>query len=278
MMIIRVLPIHVPPCYEGGYLKPLHWNHIWLMIHDDHLVWPSHVPRRCEPLLTPHLSLWGNARTRATFPTHKKSHNPHPQGGGGEGGQNGYITLGGVGGGLAKPGSYICVLLFFSYQPAPIKKKNVDPRFCTVHDDISPESGTKLLRALDETGFDARGKCLKSEGHQNHQEIIMKHQCFRLNIFIYKAADWSTCLNEHAVHYSILQIIAVSCASPLVCQQHVRRTQLSKIANGLMDGWETLPTLAMVGGRNMTSQKIRSRRHAVRIHGDVSNVMAWHSW
>ena len=106
MMIIRVLPIHVPPCYEGGYLKPLHWNHN--MTYDDHLVWPIHVPRRCEPLITPHLSLWGNARTRATFPTHKKSHNPHPQGGGGEGGQDGYITLGGGwGGGLAKPGSYI---------------------------------------------------------------------------------------------------------------------------------------------------------------------------
>ena len=74
------------------------------MTYDDHLVWPIHVPRRCEPLITPHLSLWGNARTRATFPTHKKSHNPHPQG---EGGQDGYITLGGVGGGLAKPGSYI---------------------------------------------------------------------------------------------------------------------------------------------------------------------------
>ena len=77
------------------------------MTYDDHLVWPIHVPRRCEPLITPHLSLWGNARTRATFPTHKKSHNPHPQGGGGEGGQDGYITLGGVGGWLAKPGSYM---------------------------------------------------------------------------------------------------------------------------------------------------------------------------
>ena len=111
MMIIRVLPIHVPPCYEGGYLKPLHWNHIWLMmiIWSD---WPIHVPRRCEPLITPHLSLWGNARTRATFPTHKKSHNPHPQGGGGEGGQDGYITLGGGGGGLAKPGSYVYMFVY----------------------------------------------------------------------------------------------------------------------------------------------------------------------
>ena len=59
MMIIRVLPIHVP------------------------------------------------ARTRATFPTHKKSHNPHPQGGGGEGVKMGTLHWGGVGGGLAKPGSYI---------------------------------------------------------------------------------------------------------------------------------------------------------------------------
>ena len=97
MMIIRVLPIHVPPCYEGGYLKPTPLKPY--MTYADHLVWPIHVPRRCEPLITPHLSLWGNARTRATFPTHKKSHNPHPQGGEGEGGQYGYITLRGGGGG-----------------------------------------------------------------------------------------------------------------------------------------------------------------------------------
>ena len=52
MMIIRVLPIHVPPCYEGGYLKPLHWNHIWLMMiiwsdpsmfHDAVRPWSLHI-------------------------------------------------------------------------------------------------------------------------------------------------------------------------------------------------------------------------------------------
>ena len=83
MMILRVLPIHVPPCYEGDTLTLLHWNHIWPMM-----------------IITPHLSSGGNARTRATVPTHKKSHNPHPRGGGGK-----YITLGGAGG-PAKPGSY----------------------------------------------------------------------------------------------------------------------------------------------------------------------------
>ena len=60
------------------YLKPTPLKPY--MTYADHLVWPIHVPRRCEPLITPHLSLWGNSRTRATFPTHKKSHNPHPQG------------------------------------------------------------------------------------------------------------------------------------------------------------------------------------------------------
>ena len=59
----------------GDTLILLHWNHKWLMT-----------------IITPHLSIWGNARTRATFPTHKKSHNPHPRGGEGEGGQDGYIA------------------------------------------------------------------------------------------------------------------------------------------------------------------------------------------
>ena len=51
-------------------------------------------------------------KDKGPFPTHKKSHNPHPQGGGGEGGQDGYITLGGGGGGLAKPGSYIYLYIY----------------------------------------------------------------------------------------------------------------------------------------------------------------------
>ena len=50
---------------RGDTLSLLHWNHIWPMM-----------------IITPHLSSGGNARTRATVPTHKKSHNPHPQGGG----------------------------------------------------------------------------------------------------------------------------------------------------------------------------------------------------
>ena len=93
MMVIKVLPIRVPPCYEGGYLKPTPLKpHMTYdghladpslkphMTYDDHLVWPIHVPRRCDP----HLSLWGNARTRSTFPIHEKKHNPHPQGKGGK--------------------------------------------------------------------------------------------------------------------------------------------------------------------------------------------------
>ena len=50
MMIIRVLPIHVPPCYEGGCLKPTPLKPY--MTYDDHLVWPIHVPRIPFPVIT----------------------------------------------------------------------------------------------------------------------------------------------------------------------------------------------------------------------------------
>ena len=84
MMILRVLPIHVPPCYEGGYLKPTPLKPY--MTYDDHHS-TSIIRRQCKD----------------------KGHSSHPQekpqstftgGGGGK-----YITLGGVGG-PAKPGSY----------------------------------------------------------------------------------------------------------------------------------------------------------------------------
>ena len=77
------------------YLKPTPLKPY--MTYADHLVWPIHVPRRCEPLITPHLSLWGNSRTRATFPTQEKPQSTST-GGEGEGGQYGYITLRGGGG------------------------------------------------------------------------------------------------------------------------------------------------------------------------------------
>ena len=84
MMILRVLPIHVSPCYEGGYLKPTPLKPY--MTYDDHHS-TSIIRRQCKD----------------------KGHSSHPQekpqststgGGGGK-----YITLGGVGG-PAKPGSY----------------------------------------------------------------------------------------------------------------------------------------------------------------------------
>ena len=84
MMILRVLPIHVPPCYEGGYLKATPLKPY--MTYDDHHS-TSIIRRQCKD----------------------KGHSSHPQekpqstftgGGGGK-----YITLGGVGG-PAKPGSY----------------------------------------------------------------------------------------------------------------------------------------------------------------------------
>ena len=92
------------------YLKPTPLKPY--MTYADHLVWPIHVPRRCEPLITPHLSLRGNSRTRATFPTHKKSHNPHPQGERGKGFNMGTLHCGGVGGVPAKPGSYIYIYVY----------------------------------------------------------------------------------------------------------------------------------------------------------------------
>ena len=100
-------------------LSLLHWNH---MTYADHLVWPIHVPRRCEPLITPHLSLWGNSRTRATFPTHKKSHNPHPQRRGGRESIWVHYIAGGWGGCLPNL-DHICIyhtcLNFDHILPSP---------------------------------------------------------------------------------------------------------------------------------------------------------------
>ena len=67
----------------GGYLKPTP-----LKPYYDHHHSTSISMRKCKD----------KGLTRGTFPTHKKSHNPHAEGGEGEGGQDGYITLGGVGG------------------------------------------------------------------------------------------------------------------------------------------------------------------------------------
>ena len=45
MMILRVLPIHVPPCYEGGYLKPTPLKPY--MTYDDHHS-TSIIRRQCK--------------------------------------------------------------------------------------------------------------------------------------------------------------------------------------------------------------------------------------
>ena len=45
MMILRVLPIHVPPCYEGGYLKPTPLKPH--MTYDDHHS-TSIIRRQCK--------------------------------------------------------------------------------------------------------------------------------------------------------------------------------------------------------------------------------------
>ena len=45
MMILRVLPIHVPPCYDGGYLKPTPLKPY--MTYDDHHS-TSIIRRQCK--------------------------------------------------------------------------------------------------------------------------------------------------------------------------------------------------------------------------------------
>ena len=144
-MIIRVLPIHVPPCYDGGYLKPTPLKPC--MTYDDHLVWPIHVPRRCEPLITPHLSLWGNARTRASFPTHKKSHNPHPQGGGGKGVKMGTLHWGG-GGGACQTWIIYDVFNCCIEQPAGIANIKWPQNFLQQQGDLSSEYHGRVYTGL----------------------------------------------------------------------------------------------------------------------------------
>ena len=105
MMIIRVLPIHVPPCYEGGYLKPLHWKHIWLMM----IIWSD--PSMFHDAVSPwslHIYHYEAMQGQGPHfpPTRKATIHIH-RGEGGKGVKMGTLHWGGVGGGLAKPGSYI---------------------------------------------------------------------------------------------------------------------------------------------------------------------------
>ena len=114
------------------YLKPTPLKPY--MTYADHLVWPIHVPGRCEPLITPHLSLRGNSRTRATFPTHKKSHNPHPPGRGGRGSIWVHYIAGGWGGCLPNLDHiYIIYTVSFFLSPQnvdPVKQKLQSSVFC----------------------------------------------------------------------------------------------------------------------------------------------------
>ena len=76
MMILRVLAIHVPPCYDWGIPEAYSIETIY------DLWWSS-------------LHIY-----------HYESHNPHPQGGEGE--RSRWVHY--IGGGPAKPGSYIGVM------------------------------------------------------------------------------------------------------------------------------------------------------------------------
>ena len=107
MMIIRVLPIHVPPCYEGGYLKPRHWKHIWLMM----IIWSD--PSMFHDAVSPwslHIYHYEAMQGQGPHfpPTRKATIHIH-RGEGGKGVKMGTLHWGGVGGGLAKPGSYIYI-------------------------------------------------------------------------------------------------------------------------------------------------------------------------
>ena len=109
MMIIRVLPIHVPTCYEGAYLKPLHWNHIWLMM----IIWSD--PSMFHDAVSPwslHIYHYEAMQGQGPhFPPTRKATSHIHRGEGGKGVKMGTLHWGGVGGGLAKPGSYIYIYI-----------------------------------------------------------------------------------------------------------------------------------------------------------------------
>ena len=98
MMIIRVLPIHVPPCYEGGYLKPLHWKHIWLMM----IIWsdPSMFHDAVSPWSLHIYHYEGMQGQGPHFPPTRKATIHIHRGEGGKGVKMGTLHWGGVGGGL----------------------------------------------------------------------------------------------------------------------------------------------------------------------------------
>ena len=98
MMIIRVLPIHLPPCYEGGYLKPLHWDHIWLMM----IIWSD--PSMFHDAVSPwslHIYHYEAMQGQGPHfpPTRKATIHIH-RGEGGKGVKMGTLHWGGWGGGL----------------------------------------------------------------------------------------------------------------------------------------------------------------------------------
>ena len=98
----------------GGYLKPTQLKPY--MTYDHHHS-TSAIKRKCKD------------KGHISYPQEKPQSS---QGGEGEGGQDGYITLGGWGGGPAKPGSYIYIYNLFQV-----------PIFISI---ISSQSSTKKDR------------------------------------------------------------------------------------------------------------------------------------
>ena len=70
--------------WRGDTLGLLHWNHIWVMM----IIWSD--PSMFHGAVSP-WSLQCKDKGHISYP--QENHNPHPQGGEGEGGQNGHITL-----------------------------------------------------------------------------------------------------------------------------------------------------------------------------------------
>ena len=112
MMIIRVLPIHVPPCYEGGYLKPLHWKHIWLMM----IIWSD--PSMFHDAVSPwslHIYHYEAMQGQGPHfpPTRKATIHIH-RGEGGKGVKMGTLHWGGGGGGACQ--TWIIYLYIHMYN------------------------------------------------------------------------------------------------------------------------------------------------------------------
>ena len=125
MMIIRVLPIHVPPFYEGAYLKPLHWNHIWLMM----IIWSD--PSMFQDAVSPwslHIYHYEAMQGQGPhFPPTRKATSHIHRGEGGKGVKMGTLHWGGGGGGACQTWIIYVHIGMLTHPTIAAKKVNRDP-------------------------------------------------------------------------------------------------------------------------------------------------------